>query len=197
MKKKLLAGLFVLANVISFGANKVPASKIHKNIVVNKSESNEVKLKINEKLYTRSSNGEKVYKRKAQDIMGYISIDVVERVNRKPIGKVGRIDENGNITLNIPKYVSTDKLVVANETPTGKMEETVAGGVLILEPNIQIWKADDDIMIMTYLERDYTYVLDGVDYGTFNKGWNYARMNDHRARTDYGDYKWIIMDNLK
>lgn len=142
MKKNLLkgmmAGLFILGSAIGFGADKISANKAEKNITKNATKDNKVKLNINEKLYTRSSNGKEVYKGKAQDIMGYISIDVVDRVNRKEIGKVGRIDENGNITLNIPEYIPSDKLIVANETPTGKMEEATAGGVLILEPNIQI-----------------------------------------------------------
>ncbi|MBH5329048.1 hypothetical protein H9Q10_05120 [Eikenella sp. S3360] len=149
---------------------------------------------VNDKAYTRSSNGAKAYQGKAQDIMGYISIDISDRKNLKPIGKIGRIDEQGNLSLSVPKDVSDDLLFVTNETPTGKMAETVAGGVLITKPNLQIWKADNDVMVLTYLSRDYRYVLDGVDYGMFRKGWNYAPMNGHKAQTDYGDYKWVLMD---
>ncbi|MBS1949247.1 MAG: hypothetical protein JST47_15915 [Bacteroidetes bacterium] len=152
--------------------------------VTQKNDSMRIKP-VHDKVYTRSSNGEKLYNDQAQGIMGFISLDNTEQHNVKSIGKIGTIDAKGNIEITLPDKIS-DSLLFSRGTGD------ILGGVLITQPNLQLWKADTDIVILAYLNKDYQDIIKGKDSVVFPKGWSYARIKDHLPRTDYGDYKWVI-----
>ncbi|MBS1949246.1 MAG: hypothetical protein JST47_15910 [Bacteroidetes bacterium] len=188
LKSLMIVGLLSIVLVACNNNTKKTESKEDvPGEIIQKNDGKRIKP-VHYKVYTRSSNGKNLYNGNAQDIMGFISPDITERKNVKSIGKIGTIDAQGNIEITLPDEIS-DSLLSRRGT------DDILGGVLITQPNLQLWKADNDIVVLTYLNRDYQYIIEGKDYGVFPKGWSYARMNDHLPRTDYADYKWVIFDN--
>lgn len=188
LKNLSVAGLLAIVLVACNDSTKKMEDKTETQKEVTQKEEN-VRIKpISDKVYTRSSEGKTLYNGETQDIMGFISPDITERKDVKSIGKIGTIDAQGNINITLPTEVSDSLL-------RGRGMDDILGGVLITEPNLQLWKADNDIVILTYLNKDYQYIIEGKDYGVFPQGWSYAKMNDHLPRTDYADYKWVIYDD--
>ena len=191
MKKIKSLSILVFLSVVIIACSQNTKNK-NENEVVSANEtikSDSVRIKpIHDKVYTRASDGKNVYKGKTQEILGYIGSDVLDRNDIKLIGKIGTIDAQGNIKISLPKEVSDSLL-------RSRGNDDVLGGVLVTQPELQLWKGDDDIMVITYLNKDLQYMVAGEDYGLFPQGWSYARKKDHLPRADYADYKWVLFNN--